>query len=111
MGARRANRIERWSYIAQIIESGAAVGALALAGWWFVEQRESYARADLSQSIAVVGLERGTVAVEATVSVKNAGNRLLRLHRARVRLQEASGTPFAYHNLSQVDGPQYWGPI
>jgi hypothetical protein len=113
MAQRKAQtgKLEISAQVAQIVESAAAVAAIGLAGWWFVEQRENYPRADLAQAVEVVPVEPGVVAIEANVSIKNTGKKLIKLHRARVRLQEVSGKPFDYKSLAQRDGSSYWQAI
>lgn len=101
-------KFETPANVAAIVESGAAVAALVLGGWWFLAQRENYSRIDLSQSAQVIPLGHGTIAIEAILNVKNAGMKQAKLHRARVRLQEASGWQFDYDQLAAMDGTKYW---
>ena len=104
-------RLATWSEVAKIIESAAAIGGLIVAGWWFIEQRENYPRADLSQSASAVSLHPGLFAIEANIEVKNEGRKQLKLHRARVMVQAVSASPFNYDQLATVDGPAYWGSV
>jgi hypothetical protein len=96
------------SELATIIESVAAVGAVIVGAWWFVEQRENYPRADVSQVTNLVPIKTDLFAVETNISIKNEGKRQLKLHRAQVMLQAVSAAPYDYMALSGFAGAAYW---
>lgn len=111
MPSRRLSKLETSAAVAQIIESIVAALAFLLAGWWFLEQRQNYPRAVVTQSIDVISVEPGILAVEANVRLENAGKKLLKLRRARIRLQEVSGKPFEYADLARLEGDEYWKAV
>jgi hypothetical protein len=94
--------------IAKIAEAAAAFGGLVVAGWWFIEQRENYPRADVSQSTTIVHVAPDVFAVEVNVSIKNEGKKQLKLHHVQVLLQAVSADPFDYRSLSTLRGQDYW---
>lgn len=104
-------KLESSAHVAQIVQSIAATIALAGAGWWFIEQRETYPRADLTQAVEVVPIGSGVIAVEVYAKLHNNGEKLIKLHRARVKLQEISATPFQYDDLANLHGAEYWEAV
>lgn len=97
--------------IAQILESIAALVALGAAAWWFFAQRENYPRADVSQTIQRVPVGPGLIALETNVGIKNAGKKLLKIERARVRVQQVAPNPFGYADLAKLSGDDYWRAV
>jgi hypothetical protein len=80
---------------------------LATAYWFFVE-RKGQPHADVSQVVHVLPLGRGLIMVEAHISVKNLGERLLRLERLTSRVQVVHAAPYNIRALGDLNGDEYW---
>jgi hypothetical protein len=103
-----ASRLEWWGHLVQIIQGAATAIALALGAWWFIEQRQTYPHAQLSQSVNVVRVAKGLIAVEVQVQFQNTGKLLIHLTHATVKLQNVAAEPYSYADLAVKNGADYW---
>ena len=101
-------KLERWGQVASIIQATAATIALVVGAWWFFEQRETFPHAQLEQTLQVVPVKRGLIAVEAHVQFANKGMTRIELTHANVKLQNVSDQPYLYGDLAALRGPPYW---
>ena len=102
------SRLERWHLGLQIVQAAATAIALALGAWWFIEQRQTYPHAQLSQTVNVVPVAKGLIAVEVQVQFQNTGKLLIKLTHATVKLQTVAADPYGYPDLAQKNGEDYW---
>jgi hypothetical protein len=102
------SRLERWHIGLQIVQAAATAIALALGAWWFIEQRQTYPHAQLTQTVNVVPVAKGLIAVEVEVQFQNTGKLLIKLTRATVKVQEVSADPYGYAELATKNGDDYW---
>jgi len=101
-------RLEYWGQVASIAQAIATTIALVLGAWWFREQREMYPHAQLEQTLQVVPVKPGLIAVEAHVQFDNKGMTRIDLTHANVKLQNVSEQPYQYSKLADLRGPPYW---
>jgi len=101
-------KLERWGHIAGIVQAAATTAALVLGAWWFLEQRQTYPHAEIQQTVDVVPIQAGLIAVEVQIQFENIGKRRIHLTSARIKLQSVSGEPYDYPFLATLDGAAYW---
>jgi hypothetical protein len=102
------SRLERWHLGLQIVQAAATAIALALGAWWFIEQRQTYPHAQLTQTVNVVPVAKGLIAVEVEVQFQNTGKLLIKLTRATVKVQNVTADPYGYTELATKNGGDYW---
>jgi len=102
---RNHDKADKWLETLQKI---GAVGAFAIAAYWFFVERKAQPHADVTQTLEAVQVSPGLAAVEAHVSLKNLGSQLLVLKQARVALQLAQPGVYDYEALWARKGDDYW---
>lgn len=85
--------------------------ALLVTGYWFFLERKGMPHADVSQEVSVVPVAEGLVAIEAHISVKNLGQRLLKIDRINSRLQLVRADAYGYEALDRARGDAYWDGV
>jgi hypothetical protein len=95
-------------HVAQLIQGAATAIALLAGAWWFIEQRQTYPHAQLTQSVEAVPVDKGLIAVEVQVQFQNTGKLLIHLTHATVKLQNVSAKPYGYADLANENGDTYW---
>lgn len=101
-------KLEGCGHVAAIVQALATTVALGLGAWWFIEQRQTYPHAHLEQTVQVVPVGHGTIAVEIEAQFQNSGKMLIHLTRANVKLQNVSEKPYDYDALAQQNEAAYW---
>lgn len=101
----RLLRVNDW---AKLLQAAFAIGALVLAGYWYFVERRGMPHADVTQTVHVVPVSPGLVAVEAHISVKNLGERLLQVRGIKSRLQRVEAASYDYAQLAGQSGQAYW---
>lgn len=104
-GMRNLTRASKW---AQFLQALFTLLALILAGYWYFVERKGMPHADVSQTVNVMPVSNDIVAVEALVSVKNLGQRLLHIRRVQSYLQNIDANAYGYDDLVQLRGNDYW---
>ncbi|PEQ14565.1 hypothetical protein B2G71_03045 [Novosphingobium sp. PC22D] len=82
--------------------------AFAITAYWFFVERKGMPHANVSQSIVLVPLGKGLVAVEAHLTVENLGQRLLKIGHVDIRLQLLDAERYDYGALNGKRGDEYW---
>lgn len=100
--------VETYSKRASYAQALFTVSAALIAGYWFFVERKGMPHADVSQELQVVPLGDGLVAVEAHVTIKNLGKRLLRIERINSRLQLIRADAYDYAGLNEESDETYW---
>jgi hypothetical protein len=110
MAARKgtASGLQHWVHVTQIVQGTATAIALLLGAWWFLEQRQTFPHAQLTQTVNVVPVGKGLIAVEVEVQLQNSGKRLLHLTHATVKLQQVTADYYGYSDLAELNGGPYW---
>lgn len=104
-GLRNLTRASKW---AQFLQALFTILALTLAAYWYFVERRGLPHADVSQTVSVIPLGNDMIAVEALVSVKNLGERLLHIERVQSFLQYIEAGTYGYGDLAQLRGDDYW---
>jgi hypothetical protein len=103
-----ASRLQRWVHRLQIIQGAATAVALGLGAWWFMEQRQTFAHAQLTQTVNVVPVAKGLIAIEVQVQFQNTGKVRILLTHATVKLQNVTAEPYGYAELAMRNAADYW---
>jgi hypothetical protein len=98
-------RASKW---ASLIQALVTSGAILVGGAWYLVERQPLPHADVSQTINVVPVDKGLIAVEAQVTIKNLGRRLLKIRKIDAKLQAVSAKSFDYRTLTDHDNDSYW---
>jgi hypothetical protein len=95
--------------ISNLVQSSLTTLAILIAGYWFFVERKGAPHADIEEKIAVIPSEKaGQFAiVEATITVKNLGQQLLRIRNVDVRLQTADLDQAKARAVAEL-GPTEW---
>jgi hypothetical protein len=96
---------------AKLVQAVFTLGALLLAAYWYFVERRGLPHADVSQTVYAVPMGAGLVAIEVHISVKNLGERVLRIERIKSRLQRVEARTYGYDKLAGQSGKQYWEAI
>jgi hypothetical protein len=101
-------RLQRMLQTVQLFQGAATAVALLAGAWWFMEQRQTYPHAQLEQTVEVVPVAKGLVAVEVRVQFSNTGKLLIHLTHATVKLQQVTADYYDYPKLALETGDAYW---
>lgn len=105
------DRLVRANDWAKLLQAAFTLGALALAAYWYFVERRGLPHADVSQTVHTIPVGPGLVAIEAHVSIKNLGERLLKIGRINSKLQRVEGGTYGYQELGDRSGKAYWEAV
>ncbi len=72
--------------IAQTFQALVTSFGIIIAGFWFIEKRQQFPRANLKHKIIHKELDENTVLIHITVTIKNIGNVLIEINHADIRI-------------------------
>lgn len=104
------NKSNSFKEAAGSLQAVLTAAAIMIAGYWYIVERKGHPHADIMQTIDVVGLNNGYVALEATISIKNLGLTVLRPSLTDIRLQQVAPFQFPVRALigtSREDWPDH----
>jgi hypothetical protein len=105
-----------------IFQSAVTIAGILGAGWWFIAQRETAYRANVSNEVVSYSLGNHLNLINVTATLTNKGRRRIHLGRAKIRLDQvaplagelaaraASGKPLIDRGNARVIWPSIGGP-